>query len=44
MIISIILVTLMFDSGLICKEKLDAGHSKGQRVYQLVYVDMDHDV
>ena len=26
-IVSIILVTLMFDSGLICKEKLDAGHS-----------------
>ena len=29
MIISFILVTLMFDPGEYCKEKLDASHSQG---------------
>ena len=33
MIISFILVTLMFDSGVICKEKLDASHSQGSNGY-----------
>ena len=32
-IISFILVTLMFDSGLICKEKLDASHSQESKGY-----------
>ena len=26
-------MTLMFDSGLICKEKLDASHSQGSKGY-----------
>ena len=33
MIISFILVTLMFDSAVICKEKLDASHSQGSKGY-----------
>ena len=30
-IISFILVTLMFDSGRYCEEKLDSGHSQGSK-------------
>ena len=31
MIISLILMTLMCDSGVVCKEKLDACHSLGSK-------------